>query len=578
MDKDVDKRVGGKGYSVIQTPDGGYMVAGAKRQPDGRLVGVLIKVIVKPYASIRTDSPFIDSNGDGYAEGILNGAGSYSAEGYELISYEWSLNGEIIGTDSVISYTLPTGTHTITLSVTDEKGISNSKDVEIDVYHNRLPLNSPASNAVTSVGDSTFFIFTEENVIYRYNNSGELIWSTPVSSSIQSALTVGRDNTIYAATEDSGLYALRIDGKILFRAPMKKIGDVSPAIGPDGTIYIGTLSRNFYAFDGSDGSVKWVIGTGISAVSSPAISRSGTIYINGGSNSLFALNPDGSVAWTFNTGGVHQYTPALDSDGNVYFSSNNGSLYAVSPSGVLIWSTPLGGIVRGSPVIAADGTIYVESLDGSVYAISSTGEILWSYKTDRTLSGTPVLLTGSRVCFGTPDGELFVLDSNGEVEILFKTDGAVTAPPLVTSDGVIHIGSDDGNVYMLADPYFNPDQASGQWPTFQGNNQRTGYQGTLVSVEDNKTETLPTKYSLKQNYPNPFNPITLIEYDLPLKSHVLLTVYNLNGQEIARLTDEVKPAGRYQTEFDASGFSSGIYIYRIQAKNFSKARKMLLLK
>ena len=515
---------------------------------------------------------------DGYAEGSLDGSESYNAEGYEVISYEWSLNGEIIGTESMISYKLPTGTHTLTLSVTDENSISSSKDVEIDVYHNSIPLNSPASNAVTSIGDSVFFIYTDENVIYRYNNNGYLIWNVAVGSSIQSALTVGLDNTIYAATKDSGLFALSMDGAIIFHTPMRRIGDVSPAVGPDGTIYIGILSRNFYAFDGSDGSVKWVLETGVSTVSSPAISRSGTIYVNGGSNSLFALNPDGSVAWTFQTGGVHQYTPALDNDGNVYFSSKDGSLYAVSPSGALIWSTPLGGIVRGSPVIAADGRIYVESTDGSVYALSSTGEILWSYRTDRALSGTPVLLTGNRVCFGTLDGELFVLDPDGEVEIFFKTDGALTASPLVTSDGIIHIGSDDGNVYMLADSYFNPDLTSGPWHTFQGNNQRTGTQSTLVSVSDDKAATLPTKYSLKQNYPNPFNPITLIEYELPLKSHVLLTVYNLNGQEIARLTDEIKPAGIHKTEFDASNFSSGIYIYRIRTKNYSKARKMLLLK
>ena len=569
---------GGVGLSIINTLNDWFVVAGSYFFGSGHQEGILAKIIVRPYAFISTDSTWIDDDLDGYAEGTLDGSESYNAEGYEVISYEWSLNGEIIGTNSVISYILPTGTHTITLSVTDETGISGSKEVEIDVYHNRLPLNSPASNAVTSIGDSIFFTYTEENVIYKYDRNAEILWSVSVGSSIQSALTIGPDNTIYAATKDSGLYAINLDGEILFHVPTEGIYNVSPAVGPDGTVYIGTLSRNFYAFNGSDGSLKWVIDIGIPAVSSPAISRSGTIYVNGGGNSLFALNPDGSVAWKFRTGGRLQYTPALDSDGNVYFSNNDDSLYAVSPSGELIWSTPLGGIVLGSPVIAADGTIYVESIDASVYALSSTGEILWSYKTDQPLRGTPALLTGSRVCFGTLDGELFVLDSNGDVELLFKMEGAATAPPLVTSDGIIHIGSDDGNVYILADPYFIPDLASGQWPTFQGNNRRTGYQGTLVSVRDDKAEILPTEYSLKQNYPNPFNPVTLIEYELPLKSHVLLTVYNLNGQEIARLTDEIKPAGRYQTEFDASRFSSGIYIYRIQAKNYSKARKMLLLK
>ena len=89
---------------------------------------------------------------------------------------------------------------------------------------------------------------------------------------------------------------------------------------------------------------------------------------------------------------------------------------------------------------------------------------------------------------------------------------------------------------------------------------------------------IPLEYSLSQAYPNPFNPTTTIEYSLPQSGEVSLIIYNLLGQEIAHLTDERKPAGRYTVEWNASNFTSGIYFYRLQAGNFVQTRKMVLLK
>ncbi|UCE17523.1 MAG: T9SS type A sorting domain-containing protein [Gemmatimonadota bacterium] len=94
---------------------------------------------------------------------------------------------------------------------------------------------------------------------------------------------------------------------------------------------------------------------------------------------------------------------------------------------------------------------------------------------------------------------------------------------------------------------------------------------------------LPTVYSLAQNYPNPFNLQTVIEYQLPREGRVVLTVYNIVGQEVCTLTDEVKEAGYYTIRWDGrdtSGVSvaSGLYFYRLQAGTFRQTMKMLLLK
>jgi len=91
-------------------------------------------------------------------------------------------------------------------------------------------------------------------------------------------------------------------------------------------------------------------------------------------------------------------------------------------------------------------------------------------------------------------------------------------------------------------------------------------------------DALPTKYSLGQNYPNPFNPSTQISYNVPARSHVTLTVFNILGVKVATLVDADKAAGKYNVVFDASNLTSGVYFYRLQSGNFLQTKKMVLLK
>jgi hypothetical protein len=89
---------------------------------------------------------------------------------------------------------------------------------------------------------------------------------------------------------------------------------------------------------------------------------------------------------------------------------------------------------------------------------------------------------------------------------------------------------------------------------------------------------VPLTFELSQNYPNPFNPATQITYSLPVQSKVELKVFNVLGQVVATLVDEVKTAGTYTARFDAANFATGMYIYKIQAGSFSSVKKMLLVK
>jgi hypothetical protein len=83
---------------------------------------------------------------------------------------------------------------------------------------------------------------------------------------------------------------------------------------------------------------------------------------------------------------------------------------------------------------------------------------------------------------------------------------------------------------------------------------------------------------LKQNYPNPFNPTTNIEFSIPNSEFVTLKVYNILGEEVARLVSEKLAAGQYKYDWDARKLASGVYLYRLKASEYVDVKKMILMK
>jgi hypothetical protein len=100
-----------------------------------------------------------------------------------------------------------------------------------------------------------------------------------------------------------------------------------------------------------------------------------------------------------------------------------------------------------------------------------------------------------------------------------------------------------------------------------------------------KLKEIPNKFALEQNYPNPFNPTTTFKYDLPTESKVKLSIYNVLGQIVEILVDEIESAGYRSINWNAKDMVSGVYFYRLEAssvsdpsKSFVQVKKILLIK
>lgn len=106
----------------------------------------------------------------------------------------------------------------------------------------------------------------------------------------------------------------------------------------------------------------------------------------------------------------------------------------------------------------------------------------------------------------------------------------------------------------------------------------TGTTNTFWKLAESSSNEFITDYKLFANYPNPFNPSTNIEFQIPRSSFVNLVVYNSLGEEVAVLVNQNLAEGKYSVDFRADNLSSGLYIYKLDASEFSSVKKMMLAK
>ncbi|NOX65084.1 MAG: T9SS type A sorting domain-containing protein [Chlorobi bacterium] len=185
-------------------------------------------------------------------------------------------------------------------------------------------------------------------------------------------------------------------------------------------------------------------------------------------------------------------------------------------------------------------------------------------------------------------GEVFDQSSGDKLHNKFGLVDAAYS----TSDPMVITGShnwskaantrNDENTLIFHDIYIANQYMQAFKSMYNFNGGTTDFDIPVIVSVDNK-ETIPVEFELKQNYPNPFNPSTTIRYSIPAvgKGHaasVRLIIYDILGREVATLVNKEQSPGNYSVQFDASGLSSGLYVYRLTSGSYSKSLKLMLMK
>jgi hypothetical protein len=308
----------------------------------------------------------------------------------------------------------------------------------------------------------------------------------------------------------------------------------------------------------------------------------GTFYINGSSNE------DDEIT-----------DMILDNESNIYICGNMRNTLSSSdyyyakldPSGNIIWQGIFNGTGNNIDIpyaITLDKTdnVYLtgysknSSIIGSedvlTLKVSPSGNLIWNRVYDGSGNGTD---QGITIAAGS-DGSLYVgggtdRESNDMIYLLLRYDA-------------------DGNLQWVKNYYVSDlsedfiydiklDQENNIYVTGISSGINSAYDFATIKYSQTAeiiqmSNNIPDGFFLNQNYPNPFNPTTNLEFRISKIGFVSLKVYDLLGNEVKILVNEVKPPGSYILEFDGSSLASGIYFYSLTAGNYTERKKMILLK
>ena len=165
------------------------------------------------------------------------------------------------------------------------------------------------------------------------------------------------------------------------------------------------------------------------------------------------------------------------------------------------------------------------------------------------------------------DGDLRVVKEHGEIKLMHTEESVVV----------------DYSIYIDAGEHMNWVLTSETGEDFILDGDSELVMPAFEYVYLQRKEAIPLTFAIHQNFPNPFNPTTILMYELPEQSFVVLTIYDLLGKEIINLVNAQQEPGYKSTRWDATDnmgrpVSAGVYIYQIQAGEFIQTKKMVLLK
>ena len=301
----------------------------------------------------------------------------------------------------------------------------------------------------------------------------------------------------------------------------------------------------------------------------------------------------GSVAWGDydNDGDLDILLTGYDSNENeiskIY--RNNGDNTFAEQTGISLTGVNFSSVAWGDYDNDGDLDILLTGRSGSGYFSKIyRNNNLTPNSAPTAPSGLSASTTGSDVTFSWNKSSDAETPQNGLSYNLYvgtsSHNGQVKSPMSDISSGfrrVVQIGNANQNnswtfKNLPGGTYYWSVQAIDN--SYEGSTFASEKTFTNIVIIEEVTSPIPSVYSLAQNYPNPFNPTTTILYQLPKSTYVKLSIYDITGKLVETLVNEHKNAGYYSVNWDATNVSSGIYIYKIDASNFSSVKKCLIVK
>lgn len=469
-----------------------------------------------------------DVNGDGKADFIV---GNYLAS-----------PGGVLAAGSAFVYSGADGSllYQINGTETDDWlgfSVAGSGDVNGDGKDDFL-VGSPKANpnAVNDGGAAFVYSGSDGTLLYQENGSSPseaLGWAVAKMGDINND---GKSEFIIGAPDSGFVYVFDgASGDTIFQKsgtePFNNFGYSiigAQQASPNDSSFAGSA----YVFSGIDGDLLHQI-DGIASVDRLGFS----VALIGD------INADGKV--DFVVGAPYADPGGVDAAGSAYvYSGSNGSLLLQVDGDSL--GQLLGESVAGGKDIDGDGT--ADFMIGARFA--SPQGIIWA--------GTVLIYSGAT------KNLIYQINGSGEADWL---GNSVASMGDLSSDGRtdIIVGApsvDSGNTYAYGSVYVY---------------------GLVPTDAPEEKQNRPNQFELSQNYPNPFNPTTTIRYFLPKREKVTLEIFNLAGQRIRAMANGEQAAGEHAIIWDGKDergkiLPSGIYFYKLTAKDFTETKKMILLK
>ncbi|MBS1516242.1 MAG: T9SS type A sorting domain-containing protein [Bacteroidetes bacterium] len=229
--------------------------------------------------------------------------------------------------------------------------------------------------------------------------------------------------------------------------------------------------------------------------------------------------------------------------------------------------------------------LYAATVDGKIYKVNSSNG-------DTLFVGNSGISSLYSIAINPLTGQLWGISIASQLYKINKVNGssvlvAAVNQPFTASIAFNHLGRLMGisGVSNQTGKLVSIDTTSGNATTIGTSTGFSGINGIAISSEtvgisEVQGTVVPQDFALMQNYPNPFNPITKIRFSVPAgnNSNVNISIYDMTGKLVSQIVNQNLSAGTYEADWNASGFASGVYYYKMTGENFIEVKKMVLMK